>query len=73
MGCMSCISACPENTLDMGLPLRRKVLPRWVFPVLVLAIYTGGVTIGMATGHWETSLTYQDYQQLIPMAEYLSH
>lgn len=73
MGCMSCISACPENTLDMGLPLSKKALPRWVFPVLVLAIYTGGVTIGMATGHWGTSLTYQDYQQLIPMAEYLNH
>ena len=57
----------------MTTPWPQRPLPRWTFPAVALTIYAGGVFIGMATGHWETSLTYRDYQQLIPMAPYLSH
>jgi hypothetical protein len=28
---------------------------------------------GMLTDRWQTSLTYQDYQRLIPMASRLGH
>ncbi len=72
-GCLSCVGACPEEALAMNTPFHGKFAPSWVFPVLALSIYAGGIFIGMATGHWETSLTYQDYQRLIPMIPYLSH
>jgi len=72
-GCLSCASACPEGALSMTTALPKKAVPRWAFPALVLTIYAGGVFIGMASGHWETSLTYRDFQQLIPMAPFLSH
>ncbi|BCR04319.1 (Fe-S)-binding protein [Desulfuromonas versatilis] len=72
-GCLTCVEACPERSLAMAPPFWKRPLPRWVFPVLVLGIYAGGVAAGMLGGHWESSLTYQDYQRLIPMAQYLGH
>lgn len=65
-GCLSCVSVCSDNALQMGLPLAKKPLPRWVFPVLVVTLYSGGVALGMATGHWQTSLSYNDYMYLVP-------
>lgn len=72
-GCLSCTDACPRAAVQMAPPFWARPLPRWVFPVLVLAIYSGGITLGMATGHWNSSLSYEDYQRLIPMASILSH
>lgn len=72
-GCLSCMDACPTAALGMAPPFWKKPLPRWVFPALVIAIYASGVLLGMATGHWETSLSYQDYQRLIPMAGRFGH
>ncbi len=72
-GCLTCVEACPEASLAMEPPLWKRPLPRWVFPLLVIGIYAGGVAAGMLSGHWESSLTYQDYQRLIPMARYLGH
>ncbi|MEA3466178.1 MAG: hypothetical protein U9R29_09290 [Thermodesulfobacteriota bacterium] len=57
----------------MGTVIERKPLPRWVFPALLLSIYAIGVIVGMVSGHWESSLTYDHYQQLIPMVDHLSH
>lgn len=68
-GCLSCVTACGNNTLKMAPPLQIPLAsrwPRWGFPLLVLGIYTSGVLIGMISGHWHSSLTYNDYQQLIP-------
>ena len=64
-GCMSCVEACGHRALHMAPPLAVEC-PRWVFPALALGLYTAGVALGMATGHWDTSLTYNDYMQLIP-------
>jgi polyferredoxin len=64
-GCLSCVDACPHDSLAMTTSFTRKPLPRWVFPVVVLAIYTGGIMIGMLSGHWDSSLTLADYQQLM--------
>lgn len=72
-GCLTCVEACPRRSLAMAPPWDQKPLPRGAFPLLVLAIYCGGVMLGMATGHWESSLTYADYQRLIPMVPYLGH
>ncbi len=72
-GCLSCVDACQQRSLNMGTVVERKPLPRWVFPVLLLSIYATGVTIGMVSGHWESSLTYDDYQRLIPLVDRLGH
>jgi polyferredoxin len=72
-GCLSCVEGCPERALFMAPFFWKKPLPRWAFPLLVLTIYAGGVVFGMATGHWSSSLNYEDYQRLIPMASYLGH
>jgi ferredoxin len=73
-GCLSCTSACPEKkTLRMALPLKRKNLPTWLFPAVALGLFAAGIGIGMATGYWQSSLDYADYQRLIPLAPFLSH
>ena len=64
--CLSCVTACNDNALQMTLPGVKKTLPRWVFPVLVVGLYATGVAIGMSSGHWHTSLSYDDYMYLIP-------
>ncbi|MCF6265423.1 MAG: 4Fe-4S binding protein [Desulfuromusa sp.] len=70
--CLSCVEVCPQRSLSMSTILERQPLPRWVFPVLLLSIYATGIIIGMASGHWDSSMTYADYQRLIPMVNQLS-
>jgi len=72
-GCLSCTGACPAAALVLALPLRRDLFCEWRFPLLVVGLFTLGVGLGMLTGHWQTSLTYEDYQRLIPMAQMLGH
>jgi polyferredoxin len=72
-GCLSCVSSCPTEALSMKPPFYRRFLPSWSFAVLVLALFFGGVGLGMLTGHWQTSLEYQDYMRLIPMARMMGH
>ncbi len=73
-GCLNCTASCPEkDALAMSMPLLRRPLPSWVFPVMALLVFAAGVGAGMATGNWHGSLTYDDYRQLIPMAPYLNH
>lgn len=62
---MSCVEQCNSSALQMAPPLV-VTSPRWLFPAVALGVYVLGVALGMATGHWETSLTYNDYMQLIP-------
>ncbi len=73
IGCVSCVESCPTSALAMSLPRLNQPLPRWVFPLLVLGIYAGGVSFGMITGNWQTSLTYEDYQLLIPLINRIGH
>ena len=72
-GCLSCVETCPQRSLNMATAMESKLMPRWVFPLVLLSIYAGGVIIGMVSGHWESSLTYNDYQRLIPMVDQLTH
>lgn len=73
IGCLSCVENCHNGSLAMSLPRVKTPLPLWVFPLLVVVLYTGGVTFGMLTGHWQTSLTYQDYQILVPLVPRIGH
>jgi len=71
-GCLTCVSNCPEKgALDMA--FWKKPISRFAFIVLVLVVFGGGVLTGMLTDHWQTSLSYRDYQRLVPMASRLGH
>ncbi|MGC9519794.1 MAG: 4Fe-4S binding protein [Desulfuromonadaceae bacterium] len=72
-GCLTCVDACPHASLHMGTLLESKPLPRWVFPLLVLGLYAGGVAFGMLSGHWHSSLEYADYMRLIPSMDQFGH
>ena len=72
-GCLTCIDNCSDAALSMSLPFPALQQPGWVFPILVMGIYTCGVLIGMLSGNWETSLSYQDYQRLMMILPQLSH
>ena len=71
-GCLTCASTCPEPaTLSIG--FWHRPLPAWSFALAVAVVFSGGVLFGMLSGHWESSLTYQDYQRLIPLASRFGH
>lgn len=68
-GCLTCTEACPvPKTLGMAPPLA-KTFPWRGYAVIVLLVFTAGIGTGMATGHWHSSLSYDDFRVLIPLAE----
>lgn len=73
-GCMSCVAVCPQkDVLQMKLAFWKKPLPVWVFPAVAMMLFMGSVGLGMASGNWQSVLTWEDYRQLLPMLPYLSH
>ena len=51
----------------------KRPVPGVAFVVIVMVLFGGGVLTGMLTDHWQSSLSYDDYRQLIPMALRLGH
>jgi len=73
-GCLTCVANCPEqNVLAMQPAFWRRSVPVWVFPVVVIFVFMAAIGAGMVSGHWYSSLSYSDYQRLIPLVPYLSH
>jgi polyferredoxin len=71
-GCLTCVSSCQEEGA-LAMTLLKRPLPGVVFVVIVLLLFGGGVLTGMLSGHWQTSLGYEDYRQLIPLVARLGH
>jgi len=70
--CLTCVTSCPQpGTLSVS--LWKRPLPASVFIGAVLLIFSTGILTGILTGHWDTSLTYGDYQRLIPAAPHFGH
>lgn len=73
-GCLTCVAGCPErNVLAMRPVYWKRPLPIWVFPATVVFIFMAGIGTGMVSGHWHSSLSYADYQRLVPLVQNLSH
>ena len=73
-GCLTCVVSCPEkNVLAMQPVFWKLPLPVWVYPAVVLLIFSTGIVAGMVSGSWRSSLGYADYQRLLPLVPYLSH
>ncbi|MCK4621541.1 MAG: hypothetical protein KAT62_04920 [Desulfuromonadales bacterium] len=69
---MTCVDHCPEPD-TLAISIWQRSLPAWGFSLVVVLLFASGVLFRMFSGHWETSLTYNDYQRLIPLAERLGH
>lgn len=73
-GCLTCVAHCPEhNVIAMRPSLWRRPLPAWMFPALVAVLFLAAIGLGMLSGHWNSSLQYEDYQRLLPLLPYLNH
>jgi polyferredoxin len=73
-GCLTCVAHCPEkNVLAMQPIFWTRPLSIWFFPSVVIVMFIAGIGTGMASGHWHSSLSYADYQRLIPLVRNLGH
>jgi len=71
-GCLTCVSHCPEKGA-LSMAFWKRPVPGVAFVVIVMVLFGGGVLTGMLSDHWQTSLSYDDYRQLIPVASRLGH
>jgi len=71
-GCLTCVGNCPESGA-LSMAFLKRPVPGIVFVIVVVLLFGGGVLTGKLSGHWQTSLTYGDYQRLVPMAERFGH
>lgn len=72
-GCLTCVSHCPsKGALDVAFPQRKAAHPL-LFAGLIIAFFFGSITIAKLNGRWDSSVSYQDYQRLLPQAKHLNH
>jgi polyferredoxin len=72
-GCLTCVSVCPQKgALDILTPGVKKTNPA-LYIVLVALSFFAIIWAGKITGHWESSVTYEEYKTLIPQAGALEH
>lgn len=70
--CMECIEACPvKDTLTIRTGPGK--VSKWVVPIAFFSLFFIMVFAAKLTGHWDTSLTYNDFKALIPWANYIGH
>jgi polyferredoxin len=70
--CMACVEACPiKDTLNMTVV--NKKVNKWVIPATFVGLFFLVVIIAKVTGHWNTSITYEEWKQLIPQASSIGH
>lgn len=72
-GCLTCVSNCPSRgALEMSLPGRKGVNPL-AYAILVAALFFGIVGAAKVTGRWQSTVTYEEYRALVPIAEKFGH
>ena len=73
-GCFDCIAVCPaEGALWMSAGKRQQRLPAWAMAAAIAVLFFGVVGYARWSGHWQTNLPGQVYQDLIPRANEFSH
>lgn len=64
IGCASCISACPKpDTLKFKV-LGLLPVNAWVYSIGFLVVFFGVIIVGMATGHWNSSVEISGFKSL---------
>ncbi len=72
-GCLTCVSHCPANgALDVSLAGKKAVTPL-IAALLVVVLFFGSIGIAKLTNNWHSTVTYEQYQRLIPQAAHLDH
>jgi ferredoxin len=72
-GCLTCVGNCPSRgALDVGPRIGPRLHPL-LFAALIAALLFGSAAVGMLTGRWHSSVTPQEYRQIIPQASALEH
>lgn len=76
-GCLTCVSNCPSRgALDIALPRGRghaTPLQPLLFAALIMLAFFGIIGVAKLTGHWQSGVSYQDYQVLVPIASQFAH
>ncbi len=72
--CLNCIKVCPKPAV-LGLKVvgMKDYVSVWAYPALLLGIVILFFLAAIATGHWQTSVSYGEYMSLIPQAWRFSH
>lgn len=69
-GCLNCVHQCPEKeTLTFKAPLRLPTLTIKSLALSVLGIWFLFIIMAKVTGHWETSMTLEMYQRILPLVQ----
>jgi len=69
-GCLSCVIQCPvNNTLTFKAPLGLPALSLKTLAFCVVGLWMAFVIIARITGHWESNITLEMYQRILPLVE----
>ncbi len=61
---MKCVQVCPvAGTLDMRLAGAKTRVSPLVFGLLVVGVFTAMTGLAMMTGHWQNSITKEEYSR----------
>jgi len=72
MACFSCVEACPkEDTLKMS--IFNRSIPLKIFALTAVGIFYLFIAWAILTDHWQTRVTAQEWQQVIPVAREFNH
>ncbi|MEW5701006.1 MAG: 4Fe-4S binding protein [Candidatus Zixiibacteriota bacterium] len=65
--CLACVDVCPSTeALHLSLPKTRARLSRRATWIAVTAIFVTGIGLAMVTGHWQNTITSDEYARRIP-------
>jgi hypothetical protein len=54
-----------KNTLIMKTSFVKQTIPNWIFGVLVVGVFMAVTGLAMLTGHWDNSITKEEYAKRI--------
>lgn len=61
-GCLECVQICPvKNTLEVKTRFVNKVVPNWVFGILIIGVFVGVTGLAMLTGYWRNNISKEEY------------
>ncbi|MCX6831733.1 MAG: 4Fe-4S binding protein [candidate division Zixibacteria bacterium] len=72
--CMACVDACPvANTLEVKSLVARRRVPKRLAAVVTVGIFVAITGAAMLTGHWQNSITTQQYIEQQPYVRGYGH
>lgn len=73
IGCLECVAVCPKKEcLTVQGPTRKKVAV-WLLPVLTVTVFLGFWLTARLSGHWQSRVTPETFQQMYQLSERLGH